>query len=161
MEEEIKAENKQRKKMNIISMGIILMTGIGALVCFGFILLDAFLFGEKIGIQAIITLSSCMAIILILLAGILFPLSFLKRERYKKSRRMKMGTTLVVVAANYAEVFIKGFGEMGFRVVPKGINRDGDRYVEINTEEFDEESIEFLIELKVLKENQQRENFGI
>ena len=80
----------------------------------------------------------------------------------KDKKAADFSTALVVVAADYAEIFLKGFGEqMGFSVTPKGKNQNGDQCVEINTKEFDEKSIEFLIELKVLKENQQRENFGI
>ncbi len=81
-------------------------------------------------------------------------------RRKDKKAADSLTTLVVVVASDYAEVFTKGFGEMGFRVVPKGINQDGDQYVEIDTKEFDEECIEFLIELGVLKKNQQRENFG-
>ena len=69
----------------------------------------------------------------------------------RKNKKAADFLTTVVVASNYAEIFIKGFGEMGFRVVPKGINQDGDQCVEIDTKEFNKECIEFLIELKVLK----------
>ncbi len=64
-----------------------------------------------------------------------------------------MKKTLIVVKAEYTLVFQRGFGEqMEFWVVPKEINPNGDQCMEVKTEEFDKESIEFLIELGVLRE---------
>ena len=58
------SENRMSIKIDIVSVGIILTMGIGALSCFGFILFDAFLFGEKLGIQTVVTLSFCVAVLL-------------------------------------------------------------------------------------------------
>ncbi len=78
------SENKLSIKIDIVSAGIILLLGIGALSCFGFILIDAFLFGEKLGIQTAGTLSFCVAVLSGIICFTLF--TFLKERRIKNRR---------------------------------------------------------------------------
>lgn len=83
------SENRMSIKIDIVSVGIILTLGIGALTCFGFILLDAFLFGEKLGIQTAATLLFCVAVLLGIICFTLF--TFFKGEKDKKVGGEKMG----------------------------------------------------------------------
>jgi hypothetical protein len=77
-------ENRISIKIDIVSVGVILILGIGALSCFGFIIFDAFLFGEKLGFQTAITVSFCVVVLLGIICFTLF--AFFKGRRIKSRR---------------------------------------------------------------------------